>query len=92
MAAAQAYANLHRQYLKANHPELFRKMQSAGTLDQHVQSVGKAASDQLDLVEKQLAQRAPTDPANRQDHLDSIPIVADELVRNDLIYQPPQKG
>ena len=80
MKRAQAYATLHRKFLKDHKPQVYQQMQAAGTLENHVRQVGRSASEMFDQVSTQMVQspNLPADPQERNQRIEAIPLIAED--------------
>ncbi len=76
--------------LEKNHKETYRALQASGELVAHVKMVGKAAMDHYRIIEAQMsaAKNLPEDYQERVDHLESIPLVAEEIVLAEVVFNP----
>ena len=87
---ARAYARLHLKFLRDSNPSLLKQLQVSGRLQRHLLDVGQQADEMYQSI---LAQGA-TDPSLPKDYLErvkrleSLPLIADETVLNDVVYQP----
>ena len=77
-------------FLKNSRPDLYQALGESGDLNKVALEVGRKASEMFDLVAQQMAQSPdlPQDPKERQSVVESIPLVAEEIVLHDLVYQP----
>jgi hypothetical protein len=83
------YAELHRQYLKDAHPQMYRAMTADGSLKQRLDAKARDALEMSELVERQMmAAKAPENetPAARMARFAEIPLIVHEIVMNEVVY------
>jgi len=88
---ALEYARAHHRYLLDNKPEILKELQQTGELNSYLASIGQQASDHYHTILSRL-QTSP-EVQNLPYHqkvgrLQGLPHVADEVVRDEIIYQP----
>lgn len=90
MRTAQEYANLHRAYLKVAKPQILKVLAEDGELTMYLNNVGQSAVEQYEALEARMMvdPSLPTDPVQRMAALEAIPLTVDEIVRENVIYQP----
>lgn len=90
MKLAVRYAREHRKFLEQANPSLLQQLQSAGQLTSYLKEVGEQAEAMFETLEAQMvhAPDMPKEPRARIARLEQVPVVANELVMNDLILQP----
>ena len=87
------YGRMRKRYLEQKHDGTFSALVLSGTLTRHLQDIDQAARDQMDALTRQLAAaEGVTEELKSRDQLEwvwrmnSIRNRAEELVKNDLIY------
>lgn len=92
---ARAYANLHLKSLRDSNPVLLKQLESSGSLQEHLDRLG----EQADELYHTILANGSTDPKLPREYyarvraLESLPLIADETVLNDIVYQPlPSAG
>lgn len=84
------YVRLHKQFLQKHQPNLYRQMLAEGTLAEHLNSVGQAASEMDETLTTQMVTRKdlPTDYLERVKELEQVPHVVEEIVLAEVVHQP----
>ncbi len=87
------YGRMRKRYLEQKHDGTFSALVLSGTLTQHLQNIDQAARDQMEVRTRQLAANQGVteslkarDPLAWVQRMNSIRNRAEELVKNDLIY------
>ncbi len=87
------YGRMRKRYLEQKHDGTFSALVLSGTLTQHLQNIDQAARDQMEVLTRQLAANQGVteslkarDPLAWVQRMNSIRNRAEELVKNDLIY------
>ena len=87
------YGRMRKRYLEQKHDGTFSALVLSGTLTQHLQNIDQAARDQMEVLTRQLAAAEDVteslkarDPLAWVQRMNSIRNRAEELVKNDLIY------
>lgn len=90
MPDAEIYAKMHRQFLEKHHPKTFKQLKDNGQLVEHLKRVGQWALELYETIEAQMAndKNLPKDYLERVAALERIPHVAEEIVLNDVVYNP----
>jgi len=88
---ALEYARAHQRYLLDNKPDMLKELEQTGEVNTYLASIGQQASDLYQSILSQL-QTSP-ELQNLPYHekvarLQGLPHVADEVVRDEIIYQP----
>lgn len=86
----QEYSQAHRRYLEEHRPDVWQKLPPADRRN-YLSSVGSQASDRFDTLMRQYAQSPEVKDLpylQKVQALQSRRHEADELVRDELIYQP----
>ena len=87
------YGHMRKRFLEQKHDGTFSALVLSGTLTRHLLDIGQAARDQMAALTRQLAAaEAVTEALKAQDPLswvrrmNSIRNRAEEMVKNELIY------
>ena len=87
------YGRMRKRYLEQKHDGTFSALVLSGALTQHLQDIDQAARDQMAALTRQLAANQGVteslkarDPLAWVQRMNSIRNRAEELVKNDLIY------
>jgi len=90
MPSAQAYAELHRKFLKEHRPKMYAALKKDGTLEQHVRTIGQQALERYETIEGQMltSKSLPQDYLARVKKLEEIPHVAEEIVLHEIVLPP----
>jgi hypothetical protein len=88
---ASHYAQLHRRYLQRNRRKFYDALVRDGELNDHLRSVGQRAAEMYEAIIGQMAnssriQNLPYEEKVKE--LQALPLIADELVMDDVVYQP----
>ena len=87
------YGRMRKRYLEQKHDGTFSALVLSGTLTQHLLDVDQAARDQMAALTRQLAaDEGVTESLKARDqlewlrHMNSLRNRAEEIVKNELIY------
>ena len=87
------YGMLHKTYLKENKPMLYDRLLLAGKLDGHLMDIDRRASEMVEQLTKELAQRngvteklKATDQMAWVQAMNNFKTSAEEVVLRQLIY------
>lgn len=87
------YGMLHKMYLKENKPMLYDRLLLAGKLDGHLMDIDRRASEMVEQLTKELAQRngvteelKATDQMAWVQAMNNFKASAEEVVLRQLIY------
>lgn len=83
---ARNYARMRETFLRESKPAMYRQMKADGTLAAHCRKIGEEAVEYVALLESQMRQNAPDETMARMEHFRSIPLVAQEIARTELVY------
>jgi len=73
---------------------MYLKLKESGELQNYLRKIGQDAVEMYEAIENQMltAKDLPEDYPERVKALERIPLVAEEIVLNDLVFQPlPQQ-
>jgi hypothetical protein len=90
MPNAEIYAKMHREFLEKHHPKTYKMLEESGELTDHLKRVGETAMSLYETISTQMAtsKDLPKDFAEKVDALERIPHVVEEIVLNDVVYNP----
>ena len=90
MARPQGWAKSRRTFLQSAYPKQYKKMEKDGTLEPHLTAVGEAASEMYDSIWSAENSRNPPGEyfMDKIKRLEQVPLIADEMVKADLIHAP----
>ena len=87
-----AFRLARERFLKEAYPEEYARMQKEGTLEASLQETALEAKEMFDLVVRQVRDEALARPGKFQQTAEAIrnaPVMASELVAEELIQTPP---
>ena len=90
MPSETVYARMHKDYLRKNHPKMYKQLEASGELLEHCRRVGQQAKDYNEVLRAQMA-ASPNllvDYAERVRELNAIPLIVEEIVQTEMIYTP----
>lgn len=87
----KAYSQRREQFLRDAHPQALLKLKAKGLLAEHLEQIGEEAAEAYETLEGQLRTNpdAPKEMAERLAYFQQIPLIADEIVLNDVVFAPP---
>jgi hypothetical protein len=81
------YAGRHKAHILQHYPQMYASMQAKGTLEAYLEEIGSQAARMYELIIEQMTEKAAEMPeTKRQSYLGSAPLVASEMVNNDIVY------
>lgn len=87
---AESYGQEHLKFLKEANPRLHAKLSRSGKLQAQVHTVGESAAQTMQHVTAQnLRETNDLPPPERERELRSRHLSMEEILRHDLIHQPP---
>lgn len=89
MPTALTYSRLHRQFLTQHNPEVLKQMREPERTS-YLKNVGEQAMEMHDNLASRMQTNPnlPTDQAKRLEAVQAIPLTVEEIVLDELIYQP----
>ena len=90
MPTAAAFQRLHKEFLAKNHPQMMVELRKTGELKRYLTEIGEQAMAMYESIAEKMehSPHLPTEYGARVAELEQIPLIATEMVLNDLIYQP----
>ena len=87
----KAYSQRREQFLRDAHPQALLKLKASGRLAEHLDQIGEEAAEAYESQEGQLRNNpdAPKETAERMAYFQAIPLIAEEIVLNDVVFVPP---
>ena len=82
------YAGRHKMFFLENYPAAYATMQKKGELESYFEEIGKQATAMYETLEDQMKAKAEeiANPAEKMNYINHIPLVVEEMVRNDIVY------
>ena len=86
------FASARQRFLAISHPAAYARLVKAGELENHLTRIGAEAADLYLTLEGQLKTKAAeiAEERERQAYLSQIPMIAREMVIEDVIEAIPQ--
>ncbi len=90
MDLTDRFASLHKRFLIESYPSVYAAMERNGMLPAHLEETGRQGQAMFEAVSERLRKNAAgaATEAERQALLEQIPLVAEEMVIQDLITAP----
>ena len=94
MSKLEAFRKVHRRYLQESQPELYLSLQKSGQLQSHLDDVAENALHMEERLTVDQISAINANPKLQQDYLakvkalEEIPLVVDELVQREVLFQP----
>ena len=94
MPTAQHWQAMRRHYLQQEFPEEVARMQAAGTLKPHLETVGREADEMYQDLQAQMMNdpSLPEDYLQRVEAAERIPETVREMVNHEFIHRPPSSS
>lgn len=90
MPTPAAFQKLHKEFLTKNHPQMMMELRKTGELQSYLTSIGEQAMAMYESLSEQMEHHPslPKEYGARVAQLEQIPLIVEEMVLHDLIYQP----